>query len=112
MSIIMARCLKLPIEPSTSATSSFGSTSGRVLATLGVGRYSFASASWRMVNACEKEPQGKIPHFYTARFVVTVGEHTLEVGPGLFNASLLWVFFTGATVMGNVPPVTLACFFT
>lgn len=65
-----------------------------------------------MVNVGEKEPQGVIPHFYTARLVVPVGEHTLKIGPEFFNSRVLRVFLAKVTVIYNVPPVTFTCPFT
>jgi len=61
-----------------------------------------------VVDVYKKEPQGKIPHFYTARFVVSVGEHTLEVCPEFFYSCIFLVFLAKVTVINNMPPVTLS----
>ena len=52
-----------------------------------------------MVNVSEKEMQGVVAHFYTARLVVPIGEHTLKVGPELINSRLFRVFTAKLTVI-------------
>jgi len=60
-----------------------------------------------MVIVGEKEPQGIIAHFYTARLMIAVGKHRLKVSPQFFNTGMFRVFFAKVTVIDNVPPVTL-----
>jgi hypothetical protein len=65
-----------------------------------------------VVDVGKKKPQGVIAHFYTARLVVPVGEHTLKIGPEFFNSRAFRVFFAKVTVIHNVPPVTFSGSFT
>jgi hypothetical protein len=61
-----------------------------------------------MVYVCKEEPEGIVAHFYTARFVVPVGEHRLEITAQFFNTCLFRVFTNKTAIVINVPPITRA----